>query len=513
MQSCDRLQHYIFNYIINTIYIGGRRMPKSFDENNYTLLCDFYEFAMSNGFFEIGYKEKIVYFDMFFRSVPDNASYAIIAGLEQIIEYFENLHFSDEDIEFLRTKKIFNEEYLEYLRNFKFECDVWAIPEGTVAFPQEPLIIVRGPIIQAQMVETMILLTINHQSMIATKANRIVSAADGRPVVEFGSRRAQGYTGANLGARAAYIGGCLGTANTLAEKIYGVPALGTMAHSWVQLFDSEYEAFKKYAEVYPQNCLLLVDTYDTLKEGIPNAIKVFNEVVVPSGNRPKGIRIDSGDIAYLTKKARVMLNEAGFEDAKIMISNSLDEFTIQNILHQGAKIDSFGVGERLITSKSSPVFGGVYKLTTIEEDGKLIPKIKISENVAKITNPGFKQLYRLYDKDTNKAIADVITLHDEIIDDSKEYEIFHPVYTWKRRVLNNFIAKPLLERIYDKGKLVYELPNIEDIKTKVQVELETLWEETKRLDNPQEYIVDLSYDLWKIKEELLGEHGKNIKRK
>lgn len=490
---------------------GG--IMKSFDtnKNNYTLLVDFYEFTMSNGFLETGMQDKIVCFDMFFRSVPDNASYAIIAGIEQMVEYLENLKFTDEDIEFLRKKGIFDDRYLEYLRNFKFECDVWAIPEGTVIFPNEPLVIVRGPAIQAQFIETMVLLTINHQSMIATKANRICTAAGNRPVVEFGSRRAQGYSGALLGARASYIGGCAGTANTLAEKLYGVPAMGTMAHSWIQLFESEYEAFKKFAEIYPENCYLLVDTYDTLKEGIPNAIKVFDEVLIPKGYRPKGIRIDSGDMAYLTKEARKMLDEAGFEDCQIMASNSLDEFTIQNILLQGAKVDSFGVGERLITSKSSPVFGGVYKLTTVEENGEMVPKIKISENVTKITNPGFKNLYRLYDNKTNKAIADVITLYDEVIDDSREYEIFHPVHTWKRKKIKNFTAKKLLVPIYEKGKLVYELPSIEEIRTKVQDELENLWEEVKRLDNPQEYIVDLSETLWKIKDELLKTHGKAIK--
>ncbi len=486
---------------------------KDYARMNLSLLSDFYEFAMSNGFFKSGYKNKIVYFDMYYRSVPDNASYAIIAGLEQVVEYFENLKFDDSDIDFLRSKSIFDEEYLSYLRNFKFECDVWAMPEGTVAFPDEPLITVRGPIVQAQMVETMILLTINHQSMIATKANRIVYAAEGRGVTEFGSRRAQGYTGANLGARAAYIGGCNGSANTLAEKLYGVPALGTMAHSWVQLFDSEYEAFRVYAECYPDNCLLLVDTYDTLKEGVPNAIRVFDEVVVPAGFRPKGIRIDSGDIAYLSKKARKMLDDAGYEDVKIMASNSLDEFVIQNILMQGAKVDAFGVGERLITSKSSPVFGGVYKLTAVEDkEGNIIPKIKISENVTKITTPGFKQVYRLYDRQSNKAIADVVTLHNEKIDDSKDYEIFHPVFTWKRRKIKNFIARPLLVKIYDKGKLIYDLPGIEEIRSYVKEEFDTLWEEVRRLNNPQEYIVDLSQDLWETKEKLLDKYGKNLRR-
>lgn len=481
---------------------------KTLKEENLTLLCDFYEFAMANGYFEAGLGDKIVYFDMFYRTVPDEASYAIVAGLEQVVEYIENLHFSDEDIEFLRTKEIFDERFLEYLRNFEFMCDVWAVPEGTVVFPQEPILTVRGPIMQAQMLETMILLTINHQSMIATKANRIVTSAQGRPVVEFGSRRAQGYTGANLGARAAYIGGCEGTANTLAEKLYGVPALGTMAHSWVQLFPTEYEAFKTYAEIYPDNCLLLVDTYDTLKEGIPNAIRVWDEILLPQGKRPKGIRIDSGDIAYLSKKARKMLDDAGYSDAIIMASNSLDEWTIEAILSQGARLDSFGVGERLITSKSSPVFGGVYKLVGIENEGRIIPTIKISENVQKITTPGFKSLWRIYDNSTNKAEADVVALHEENLDAQDEIEIFHPIYTWKRKSFTDFTAKSLMVKVFERGKLVYELPTLEMIRERVQEELESLWDEVKRLENPHEYIVDLSLELWKIKDALLKEHRK-----
>lgn len=476
---------------------------------NFTLLVDFYELTMANGFFENGIKDNIVIFDMFFRQVPDNGEYTVVAGLEQLIEYMEDLHFSDDDIEFLREKNIFNEDFLDYLKNFKFECDVWAMPEGTLAFPGEPLLIVRGPAIQAQMLETMVLLTINHQSMIATKATRIVKQAKGRPVVEFGSRRAQGYSAANLGARAAYIGGCAGTANTLADKMFGVPALGTMAHSWVQMFDTELEAFRAFARVYPDNCLLLVDTYDTLKKGIPNAIKVFDEEVVPRGFRPKGIRIDSGDITYISNKARKMLDDAGYPDAQIMASNSLDEFTISTILHQGAKIDSFGVGERLITSKSSPVFGGVYKLVAnVEENGEIKPKIKISENVAKITTPGFKELYRFYDKDTGKAIADVIALRDEEIPEDN-YEIFHPIYTWKRKTISNYEIRKVLVPIYEKGKLVYELPTLDEIREKTKEELDTLWEETKRLDNPNEYIVDLSEKLWELKDNLLKKHGKN----
>ena len=478
-------------------------------KKNYTLLVDFYELTMANGFFKEGMRDKTVIFDMFFREVPDNGEYTIVAGLEQLIEYMENLHFSEEDIEFLRGKNIFDEEFLDYLYNFEFQCDVWAMPEGTLAFPGEPLVTVKGPAIQAQMLETMVLLTLNHQSMIATKASRIVKQAKGRPVVEFGSRRAQGYSAANLGARAAYIGGCAGTANTLSDKMFGVPALGTMAHSWVQMFDSELEAFRAFARVYPDNCLLLVDTYDTLKEGIPNAIKVFDEEVLPRGFRPKGIRIDSGDITYISNKARKMLDDAGYPDAQIMASNSLDEYTIRTILHQGAKLDSFGVGERLITSKSSPVFGGVYKLVaTVSKDGKIIPKIKISENVAKITTPGFKELYRFYENETGKAMADVIALRDEEIPEDN-YEIFHPVYTWKRKTLTDYTAKKVLVQIYDKGKLVYKLPSLEEIKEKAERELDTLWEETKRLDNPNEYIVDLSEKLWKVKDELLKKHGKN----
>ncbi len=483
------------------------------NKNNLSLLADFYEFTMGNGYFESGKKDEICYFDMFYRSAPDNATYAIIAGLEQVIEYFENLSFSEEDIEFLRGKKLFSEEFLDYLANFKFECDVWAMPEGTVAFPSEPILIVRGPAIQAQMLETMVLLTINHQSLVATKANRIVRAAKGRPVSEFGSRRAQGYSGANEGARAAYIGGCVGTANTLAEKIYGVPALGTMAHSWVQMFPSEIDAFRAYARTYPDSCTFLVDTYNTLKEGVPNAIKVFDEEVVPKGFRPVAVRIDSGDIAYLSKKTREMLDAAGYEDVKIMASNSLDEYTIENLFMQGAKIDLFGVGERLITSKSSPVFGGVYKLTAVEEEGKIVPKIKISENITKITNPGFKNLYRFYDKDSGKALADLITLNNEEISDSEPIEIFHPVYTWKRKIIENYRAEKLLVQIYDKGKLVYDPPALDNIKKRAEQQLDSLWEEMKRLDNPQEYIVDLSYDLWKLKNDLLAEHGRSYKGK
>lgn len=476
------------------------------DKRNLTMLADFYEFTMANGYLENNMEDQIGYFDMFFRSIPDDGGFAIMAGVEQLIEYLKNLKFTNEDIAYFKSKKIFGDKFLDYLRDFEFTCDVWAIPEGTPIFPQEPLVIVRGPVVQAQLVETMVLLTINHQSLIATKANRIVRAANGRPVIEFGSRRAQGYEGAILGARAAYIGGCVGTANTIVDRDFDVPAMGTMAHSWVQMFPTELDSFRAYARTYPDNCLLLVDTYNTLKEGIPNAIKVFNEEVVPRGFRPKGIRIDSGDMAYLSKEARKLLDEAGFHDCKILASSGLDEFIIRELIIQGAKIDSFGVGERLITAKSQPIFGGVYKLTTIEIDGEIIPKLKISENVGKITTPGFKQVYRLFDRDTNKAVADVITLHDEIIDDTKNYKIFHPLFTWKKKTIRNFVAKKLLVQIFDKGMPIYDSPDIHEIKEYCKEQVDSLWEEVKRFEKPHEYIVDLSPDLWEIKDGLLKRH-------
>ncbi|MBR4890494.1 MAG: nicotinate phosphoribosyltransferase [Clostridia bacterium] len=474
---------------------------------NLTLLTDFYELTMANGYFEHGLKNEIAYFDMFFRKVPDDGGFAIMAGLKQLIDYIENLKFSDEDIEFLRGKKIFDENFLEYLKNFSFECDVWAIPEGTPIFPHEPIVTVRGPVIQAQFIETMVLLSINHQSLIATKANRIVRAAEGRAVMEFGSRRAQGYDGAIYGARAAYIAGCCGTACTISERMDGIPCLGTMAHSWVQMFDTEYDAFKAYAETYPDSCVLLVDTYNVLKSGIPNAIKVFNEVVVPKGHRPKGIRIDSGDIAYLSKRARKMLDDAGFSDCTITASNSLDEYIIRDTLLQGAKIDSFGVGERLITSKSEPVFGGVYKLAAIEKNGKIIPKIKISENTEKITNPGFKQVYRLFSTESGEAVADVITLNGEVIDDTKPYEIFDPEHTWKRKMLKNFKSKKITKQIYEKGKLVYKSPDVHEIKKYCANEIDRLWDVVKRFEFPHKYYVDLSPKLWDMKNELLKQHS------
>lgn len=477
------------------------------DMNNYTLLTDFYEFTMANGFFNEGYRDKIAYFDMFFRKIPDDGGFAIMAGVEQLIEYLKNLSFSEEDIGYLRSKNIFSEEYLEYLRNFKFTCDVWAIPEGTPIFPHEPIVVVRGPVVQAQFVETMILLTINHQTLIATKSNRIVRAAEGRPVMEFGSRRAQGYNAAVLGARAAYLGGCAGTACAMSDREFGVPALGTMAHSWVQLFDSEYEAFKAYAKAYPDGCTLLVDTYNVLKSGIPNAIKVFDEVLKPLGKRPKGVRIDSGDITYLSKRCRKMLDEAGYPDCGIVASNSLDEYIIRDMIMQGAKIDSFGVGERLITSKSEPVLGGVYKLAAVEDaHGDIVPKIKISENVEKITTPGFKQVYRLYSRESSAAIADVITLHNEVIDDTEPYEIFDPEHTWKRKTVTDFYARPLLKQLFKNGECVYDQPPLDVLREYCRMEVEGLWEEVKRFENPHEYYVDLSRDLWKMKYGLLEKY-------
>jgi nicotinate phosphoribosyltransferase len=477
------------------------------DTMNLTMLTDFYELTMANGYFENDLKDKIAYFDMFFRKVPDNGGFAIMAGVQQLIDYIKNLRFEEKDIEYLRGKNLFNEQFLEYLKNFKFSCDVWAIPEGTPIFPSEPIITVRGPVIEAQFIETMVLLTINHQSLIATKANRIVRAAVGKDVMEFGARRAQGYDGAIYGARAAYIGGCVGTACTIGESEFGIPVIGTMAHSWIQMFPSELEAFRAYARTYPGNCTFLVDTYNVLKSGIPNAIKVFNEEVVPKGFRPKGIRMDSGDITYLSKEARKMLDEAGFQDCRIVASNSLDEYIIRDILMQGAQVDLFGVGERLITSKSEPVFGGVYKLVAVDENGKIQPKIKLSENVGKITNPGFKETWRLFDRDTGKAIADVLTEVDETIDENMPYELFDPEYTWKRKTVANFHAKKLLVRIFDKGVCVYENPKLKDIKDYCKEQVDTLWDEVKRFENPHKYYVDLSKSLWEIKERLLKEYS------
>lgn len=476
-------------------------------QRNLTMLTDFYEITMANGYFLNGKCDTTVQFDMFFRNIPDNGGFAIMAGVEQLVEYLENLSFSDKDIEYLRGRG-FCEEFLDYLKNFEFKCDIYSVPEGTPIFPREPIVTVKGPAIQAQFIETMVLLAINHQSLIATKTNRIVRAAQGRPIMEFGSRRAQGFDGAVYGARAAYIAGCAGTACTIVDREFGVPALGTMAHSWVQLFDSELDAFCAYAKAYPHDCTLLVDTYNVLKSGIPNAIEAFRREVLPRGFRPKGIRIDSGDITYLSKKARVMLDEAGFEDVKIVASNSLDEYIIRDMLLQGAKVDSFGVGERLITASSAPVFGGVYKLCAVEKDGEMVPKIKLSENTAKVTIPGAKKLWRLYDNESGKALADVITLEDETIDDSQDYEIFDPDYTWKRKNVYNFSARQLLQPLFINGKRVYEYQDIDDIKSYCLAQVDTLWDEVKRFENPHTYYVDLSQRLWDTKQELINKYRK-----
>ncbi len=477
------------------------------EHRNLTMLTDFYEITMANGYFSHGYKDTIACFDMFFRQIPDGGGFAVMAGVEQLVKYLSELSFSESDIDYLRTKG-FDEEFLDYLRNFKFACDVWVVPEGTPVFPGEPVVKVMGPVIQAQFIETMVLICINHQSLIATKANRIVRAAAGRPVMEFGSRRAQGFDGAVYGARAAYIGGCAGTACTISDEMFGVPALGTMAHSWVQLFDSEYEAFCAYASRYPDNCTLLIDTYNVLKSGVPNAIRAFNDVLKPLGKRPKGVRIDSGDITYLSRKARKMLDEAGYEDCGIVASNSLDEYIIRDMLMQGAQVSSFGVGERLITSSSSPVFGGVYKLAAVEKDGQMVPRIKLSENVSKITTPGSKKVYRLFDKETGKAAADVITLDDEVIDDSQPYELFDPNFTWKRKIIENYEARELLVKAFDKGKCVYELPTVEEIKAYCKEQVDTLWEEVTRFENPHNYYVDLSRKLWDLKDGMLKSNGR-----
>ncbi len=476
------------------------------EKRNLTMLCDFYELTMAGGYFKNQFHNRNAYFDVFFRTVPDGGGFAVAAGLEQIVDYIQNLHFSPEDISYLRSKKMFDEDFLKYLENFRFTGDIYAVPEGTPVFPYEPLITVRAPAIEAQLIETYMLLQINHQSLIATKANRIVRAAQGRTVLEFGSRRAQGADGAVIGARAAYIGGCAGTACTLTDELYGVPAGGTMAHSWVQMFDSEYEAFEAYCKLYPHSTTLLVDTYNTLKSGVPNAIKAFKNVLIPQGITNFAIRLDSGDISYLSKKARKMLDDAGLECCKITASNALDEYLIRDLMMQGAEIDTFGVGERLITAKSSPVFGGVYKLAAVEgENGEIIPKIKISENTAKITNPHFKRLYRFYDRESGKALADELCLRDEVIDENQPHTIFDQNAVWKTKTLTDFTVCDLQKQIFKNGELVYELPALDEIQSYCAQQIDTLWDEVKRFENPHTYYVDLSKKLWDEKRRLLSE--------
>ncbi len=473
------------------------------------LLTEGYELTMADGFMGAGMKDTIAYFDLFFRRVPDNGGFAIAAGLSKVIDYLEHLHFREEDIKYLKSKGI-SDELASYLKDFKFTCDVWAIPEGTPIFPNEPIIKVRGPIIEAQLIETMLLLSINQQSLIATKANRLVRAAHGTAVAEFGTRRAQGVDEAVYGARAAYIGGCVATSGVIPEKEFGIPSVNTMIHSWVQLFDSEYDAFCEYARRHPDDCTLVVDTYDTIRSGIPNAIKAFDDVLAPLGKRPKSVRIDSGDITYLSKRVRKMLDVAGYPDCDIMASNSLDEHLISDMVSQGAKVDCFIVGERLITSASSPLFGGVYKLSAIEKDGKTVPKINLSENVRKITIPSSKQVYRLIDKDSGKAIADVLTLDDEIIDETKPYVLFDPDFTWKRKEIENFVTRKLLVPIFEGGKKVYEEPSLKEIRDYCLRQTDTLWDEVKRFENPHKYYVDLSKNLWAERNSLI-EKFKGIK--
>lgn len=478
---------------------------------NLTMLCDFYELTMGNGYFQSGLQDRICYFDMFFRKCPDNGGFAIAAGLEQIIDYIQNLHFDSQDLAYLQSRNLFSQEFLTYLRHFHFTGDIWAVPEGTPIFPQEPILTVRAPAIEAQLIETFLLLAVNHQSLIATKANRVVRAAEGRTVLEFGSRRAQGSDAAILGARAAYIGGCHGTACTISDQLYGVPAGGTMAHAWVQTFDTQYEAFRAYCEIYPENAVLLVDTYNTLESGVPDAIRAFNDVLKPKGITKCGIRLDSGDMAYLTQKARQMLDEAGWTECTITVSNSLDEFIIQDLLLQGAQINTFGVGERLITARSEPVFGGVYKLVAYEDDqGNVIPKIKLSENVSKITTPQYKKVYRLYGGETGKAIGDWLCTYDEDVDSNRNPDgsltIFDPDATWKKKTIHNFVAKPLQVPIFLEGKLVYQLPKLEEIQQYCSDQMDTLWDEVKRFDNPHNYYVDLSQKLWNTKYDLITHH-------
>ncbi|MGI5888702.1 MAG: nicotinate phosphoribosyltransferase [Oscillospiraceae bacterium] len=467
------------------------------------LITDYYEYTMANGYYETGKGDEILYFDVFFRNVPDGGGFAIACGLNLIIDYINNLHFDEDDIRFLEGKKTFSEGFINSLRDFRFTGDIWAVPEGTVIFPGEPILTVRARAVEAQMVETYILLLLNHSSLIATKTSRIVRAAKGRAVMEFGSRRAQGADGAYVGARAAYIAGAAGTACTFSDFEYGVPAMGTMAHSWIQTFDSEYDAFKAFCELYPDNASLLIDTYDVMKSGLPNAIKVFKEVLLPKGITKCSVRIDSGDIAYLSKKCRAKLDEEGLTDCKIIASNSLDENLIRGIINQGGCVDSFGVGERMITSQSSPVFGAVYKLAAVEKDGKIIPKIKISENVTKITTPGFKKVYRIYGKE-GKAEADLIALRGEEFDFSKPIELFDPEYTWKRKTFEGYTAKELLVPIFKNGKQVYDKPDIEAIRENCRREVGTLWDEVLRFDNPHNYYVDLSQKLWQLKHDLIN---------
>ncbi len=482
-------------------------IPDWKDDRNLAMLTDFYELTMGNGYLANGMASTRAYFDLFYRHNPDDGGFAVFAGLEQFLSYVKNLSFSEDDIDYLRSRGIFSDGFLDYLRQLKFEGDIWAVAEGTAVFPSEPLVVVRAPIIQAQLIETALLTTLNHQTLIATKANRIVRAAQGRPVVEFGARRAHSYDASILGARAAYIGGCAGTSCTLAGEMFGIPALGTMAHSWVQSFPTEFDAFRAYAQTYPDACLLLIDTYDVLNSGIVNAIRTAKEVLEPRGYSLKGVRIDSGDLAYLSKRVRRTLDRAGLTDCQVMASNSLDEYTIASLLGQGAPLDQFGVGERLITSQSDPVLGGVYKLAAVEQDGKVVPKIKVSDDVEKTTVPSFKQVHRLYDRETHKAIADLVTLFDEVIDESKPLEIFDPRDTWKRKVVTDFEARPLLKLVCDAGT-VLPIPTLEQARENCRTSVEEIWDEVKRFEKPHAYYVDLSQKLWDLRDQMIKSYSK-----
>ncbi len=534
------------------------------DSRNLTMIMDFYELTMANGYFNTGMYQKKAVFDLFFRNNPDDGGFSIFAGLQQIVDYILNLHFNAEDIAYLRNQHCFNEDFLDYLSHYHFSGDVYAMHEGTIVYPNEPVITVVAPLIDCQLIETMILLEMNHQTLIATKANRIVRAALGRAVSDFGARRAHNAdaavygetmillemnhqtliaTKANrivraalgravsdfgarrahnadaavYGARAAYIGGVSSSATVLSGQMFDIPVSGTMAHSWVMVFNDEYEAFKQYDEYeafkqyalqYQDNCCLLVDTYDVLHSGVPNAIKVAKQVLQPLGKRLKSIRLDSGDLAYLSKKCRKMLDDAGLTDCKIVVSNSLDEYSIESLLLQGAKIDAFGVGERLITSKSHPVFGAVYKCGAIEENGQFVPKIKVSENVDKITNPGFKQAYRIYDNN-HKAVADLLTLHDEVVDLSQPYAYVDPQKPWKNRLFVNCSAKKLLHKVIDNGQLVKPLPLLSEIKAYVYDQLmHEIWDEEQRFVNPHIHYMDMSHSLYSLKIQLLKENRK-----
>ncbi len=470
---------------------------------NLTLLTEFCQLGVAGGAFGNQMADDIAYFDLYFRAVPDEGGFIIAAGLAQAIDVLQNLHFSPEDLAYLRQTGRFDEPFLAYLADFAFTCDVWAVPEGTPVFPYEPILTVRGPLVQAQFVESILLMILNHQSLIATKANRIVRAAEGRPVYEFGTRRAHGADSALYGARAAYIGGCSGTTQVQAARQWGIPVYFTMTHSWVQAFEREYDAFAAFARQYPNDCVLLVDTYSTLHSGLPNAIRVFNDVLAPMGVRPKGIRIDSGDITYLTKKARRMLDDAGYADCPITVSNALDEDIIRDMLIQGARADSFGVGERLITAASDPVLSGVYKLSAIERNGQIIPKIKISDNTGKISLPGVKTVWRLFDRELGKATADLITLHTEEPDQSAPYELFDPIYTWKRKTIDHFIARRLLQPVFVGGRCVYAAPTLPEIRRYCEQQIHTLWEEVTRFEKPHHYYVDLSQSLWDLRQDML----------